>query len=76
MKQNEPGRNKPADKGSNDDPDIRDQSAIQPGASTVSSSNTDEENEDLTKTGAADFREEFNSDGNADPAFDEIGGEG
>ena len=76
MKLNEPGRNRPAEKGGNEDPNIRDQSAIQPGVNTISSSSTDKENKELTKTGAADFRKEDDFDANADAVFDEIGGEG
>ena len=76
MKLIEPGKNRPTDEGGNDDPNIRDQSAIQPGLNTVSSSTTDKENKELTKTGVADLGKEDDFDANADVAFDEIGGEG
>jgi hypothetical protein len=70
-----PVRNEPAQEGKKNDPNVRDESAIQPGVSTVSKSSTDEENESLTKTGADDFREN-NDDDRADKSFDETGGEG
>ena len=75
MDANFPGRNQPAEEGKKNDPNLRDESAIQPGVSTISKSSTDEDNESLTKTGADDFRE-TNDDPDADKSFDEIGGEG
>ena len=68
----DPKRNKPADEGRDNDPNIRDESAFQPGMSTVSSSDYDGDNEQLTKTAADDFREDVDRDKKADPAFDEI----
>jgi len=68
-------RNEPAEKGENKDSNLRDESASQPGISTVSNSNYDDDNEELTKTAADDFREEKNLDGNADPNFDEVDNE-
>ena len=68
----DPRRNKPADEGRDNDPNVRDESAFQPGMNTVSSSDYDEENEELTKTAADDFREDVDEDKNADPAFDEV----
>lgn len=65
------GRNRPAEKGRRNDPDLRDESAIQPGVNTISSSETDEVNEDLTRTTSDNFRPEDESDKYADPDFDE-----
>lgn len=63
----EPGRNRPSDEGASNDPYIRDESAQQPGVSTMSSSDTDELNQDITDTSSknADFDD-------ADLAFDDI----
>ncbi len=63
------GRNRPAEKGRKNDPDLRDESAAQPGVQTMSSSKTDEANEHLTKTAADSFREETGND-QADPDLD------
>ncbi len=72
MKENtEPDRNRPAEKGRSNDPDLRDESAEQPGSSTISSSDTDEANQHLTKTAADNFRTDDNEDDGADPAFDD-----
>jgi hypothetical protein len=72
MNDKDPRRNQPTDNGRNNDPDLRDESAIQPGINTVSNSNYDEDNEELTKTAAGDFRRKNDFDPNADPSFDEI----
>ena len=68
----DPHRNEPADKGENNDPNVRDESASQPGINTVSDSTYDDDNEELTETAANDFREEKNVDPNADPTFDKV----
>jgi len=72
MKTTDPRRNRPTEEGRNNDPDLRDESAAQPGINTVSSSDYDDDNEELTKTAADDFREEDDFDPNADRSFDEI----
>jgi len=66
-------RNRPSGEGRDNDPDIRDESAIQPGASTISPSHTDDSNQHLTSS-ALDGAEttNFDMDTNADPNFDEI----
>ena len=64
-------RNTPSEKGRDNDTDIRDESAIQPGADTISSSNTDAANQKTTKTAADGFKTPFGAD--ADAAFDDIG---
>lgn len=70
MKKDEITRNRTAVKENKEDPAIRDRSGIQPGTSTVSSSKTDEENEQLTRT-TADNNESTEKDPNADKVFDE-----
>lgn len=71
MNINEPSRNRPADEGRNNDTNLRDDSAAQPGVSTVSSSDTDDENEDLTDTAADDFTEDDLEDEQADDDLDD-----
>jgi hypothetical protein len=73
MDKKEPLRNVPTEEGKRNDPDLRDDSAIQPGVSTISNSDYDQENEKLTKTGADDFRTQKDNDPGADKAFDEVG---
>ena len=64
-------RNQPAEEGRKNDPDVRDETAIQPGVSTISSSESDPANQQLTRTAADDFREETEGDEKADRKFDE-----
>ena len=67
-------RNIPSDEGRRNDPHIRDESAQQPGASTLSSSDFDDENQRTTKTAGDSFRTEaWGTD--ADTAFDEVSGD-
>jgi hypothetical protein len=72
MSTTDPSRNKPTEAGKNDDPNLRDESAFQPGVSTVSNSGYDDDNQELTKTAADDFREQNDQDPNADRSFDEV----
>jgi hypothetical protein len=72
MNTTDPRRNVPTEEGRNNDPDLRDESAIQPGINTVSSSEYDDDNEELTETAADDFRESENADPKPDPSFDEV----
>jgi hypothetical protein len=61
---NDPGRNRPSDEGTSNDPNLRDESAAQPGINTVSSSDTDYLNEERTsvasdvETEVSDFDDE------------------
>jgi hypothetical protein len=71
---NNPRRNRPAEEGKRNDPDLRDNSAAQPGVQTMSSSDTDEANQNLTETAADSFRED-SEDKNADPDLYGIGQE-
>jgi len=63
--------NRPSVAGRGNDPDLRDDSALQPGVSTISSSDTDEVNDSLTETASDDFAEDKFGEG-ADEAFDEV----
>jgi hypothetical protein len=63
-------RNRPSEEGRKNDPDLRDESAAQPGASTISSSSTDEDNQHLTKTAGDSFRGDM-PDKKADKKFDD-----
>ncbi len=65
-------RNQPADEGRRNDPNIREESAQQPGVNTYSSSNTDDDNEHLTKTASDNFDTDSDFGKNADPKFDEV----
>jgi hypothetical protein len=71
MKENtDPKRNKPAEEGRNNDPNLRDNSAIQPGASTISSSETDPANESPSRTAGND--PQTSDDGKEDRTFDDV----
>jgi hypothetical protein len=72
MNTTDPRRNKPTEQGRDNDPALRDGSAIQPGASTISNSDYDRDNENLTETAKDDFREDDNIDSKPDPSFDEV----
>ncbi|HVK96622.1 MAG TPA: hypothetical protein VM368_02340 [Flavisolibacter sp.] len=70
--EDELNRNRPSDKGRNNDPDIRDQDARQPGTNTSSKSDTDEANQHITKTASDSFRTTTEDDERADTSFDEV----
>jgi hypothetical protein len=64
---NDPGRNRPASEGIGNDPNLRDESAAQPGVSTMSDSDTDYLNEETTQSvsdnpGTSDFDDDELSD--------------
>jgi len=65
-------RNRPAEDGLKNDPDIRDRSGIQPGTDTISKSKSDPSNQQLTETARDDFRTKDQKDEKADPRYDEI----
>lgn len=46
----DPDRNRPSDEGRNADPNLRDESAAQPGVRTMSSSDSDYEDDETTET--------------------------
>ncbi len=68
----DPRRNRPSEEGKNNDPAVRDYQAIQPGTQTISSSDTDNANQELTETSKDRFRED-EKDSDADKRFDEVG---
>ena len=47
---NDPGRNRPSSEGESNDPNLRDESATQPGVNTMSSSDTDNLNQETTQS--------------------------
>lgn len=64
-------RNRPSDKGESNDPNTREESAQQPGASTYSSNDKENVNQELTRTAENDFSgDDFGAD--ADAKFDEV----
>jgi hypothetical protein len=71
MNTNNPSGNKSAEKGKNNDPELRDNSAIQPGVSTISKSKTDPDNAKVSRTAADSFHEDEEGDQDADKRFDE-----
>lgn len=65
----DPNRNMPSEEGRNHDPEKRDQSAIQPGVQTISDSDYDTANQQLTDTALGNLS--VKKDKNADRRFDE-----
>ena len=63
-------RNRPAEKGRQNDPNLRDEDARQ-GASTMSGSDTDDAKDSLTRTTSDNFRRDSDGDAEADKRFDE-----
>ena len=72
MKQIDPKRNKTADEGHNDDPQLRDDSGIQPGVRTVSKGKNDSQDEQLTETAADDFKTDNQTGAKPDRTFDQV----
>ena len=66
---NDRSRNRPSNEGVGNDPNLRDQSAAQPGISTMSDSNTDYANEETTQS-VSDLPDTSDFDDDADEAFD------
>lgn len=68
---NDPTRNRPADEGRNNDPNLRDDSGQQPGVNTMSSSDIDDDYDVETKSALENENvRDFEDD--ADLAFDDI----
>lgn len=63
-------RNRPFESGENNDPNLRDETGLQPGISTIASSDYEDENSHLTETASDDFLDTDFGKG-ADKAFDE-----
>jgi hypothetical protein len=71
--QTDPKRNRPSSEGQDNDPNARDESAIQPGVSTISPSGTDDANQRLTHSAMdGPTLSEFDTDAKADATFDDI----
>lgn len=68
----DPKRQVPTEKGDRNDPNLRDESAPQPGIETISNSDYDDDNQKLTETAKDDFRTENDKDADADKRFDEM----
>ncbi len=68
---NEMDRNRSSDTGRGNDPNLRDDSALQPGISTVSDSESDDLNDDLSQTAGDDFTDDLEDD-DADATFEEV----
>ena len=69
--------NIPTEEGRRNDPFIRDDSAIQPGVQTNSSSDYDDANQRVTGSSMTDGTiSEYDTDTNADPSFDDIHSKG
>lgn len=66
-------RNRPSSEGTDNDPNARDESATQPGVSTISPSGNDDANQRVTHS-ALDGPDltAFDTDKNADAAFDDV----
>ena len=68
----DPARNRPSEKRTNNDPNVRDEDGTQPDVNTYSSNKKSAaSNENLTKTASDNFREEDWAN-NADTRFDEV----
>ncbi len=67
---NDPSRNRPSNEGMGNDPNLRDESAAQPGISTMSGSDTDYSNEETTQS-VSDIPETSDFDDDADDDLDE-----
>lgn len=72
MERDDIKRNQPASEGRRNDPNVRDETAIQPGVNTISRSETDDANQEVTLSGMENQQARTEKD-NADPTFDEIG---
>lgn len=70
QEKNDMTRNRPAEEGSRNDPNLRDEDDRQ-GANTLSTSETDSAKENLTRTASDHFREGSDGDEKADKRFDE-----
>lgn len=67
----DPKRNRPSDEGRRNDPNIRDESAVQPGVNTLSSSENDDVNQHLTRSTSDGGHPDSNADEKADKRFDD-----
>jgi hypothetical protein len=58
MKEKDMERNRPAEKGRSNDPNLRDEDARNPQVNTISSNDEERDNEKLSETAKDNFREE------------------
>lgn len=66
-------RNRPSDEGRRNDPDMRDETATQPGVQTISPSSGDEANQAVTGSAMQGSETtQFDTDDRADPTLDDI----
>lgn len=66
-------RNRPSEEGRRNDPDIRDDSAIQPGVQTISESKYDDDNQSVSSSAMGSSNiSEADTRQDADPTFDEV----
>ena len=66
-------RNRPTEEGRRNDPDIRDDSAIQPGVQTVSDSKYDDDNQSITSSAMGSSQiSEADTRHDEDLTFDEV----
>ena len=70
QEKNDITRNRPTEKGRQNDPNLRDDDGRQ-GANTMSTSERDSAKENLTRTASDNFREDSEGDEKADKRFDE-----
>lgn len=68
-------RSRPSEDEKDNDPNLRDETALPPGVQTISGSSYDEANQHLTKTASDNFSPDTDFGKGADPAFDEIDNE-
>ena len=67
---NDPIRNRPSEEGRDNDPNLRDESAAQPGVSTMSTSDTDYGNQETSES-VSDYEQTSDFDDDADKNFDD-----
>ena len=67
----DPKRNRPAEKGRRNDPNVRDEDARRSDLNTISSNDNEDVDQNLTRTTSDNFREDAPGDEKADKRFDE-----
>ena len=67
------GRNRPTEEGRRNDPDIRDDSAIQPGVQTISESKYDDDNQSVSSSAMGSSTiSEADTRNDEDPTFEDV----
>ena len=67
----DPKRDRPAEKGRGNDPNLRDEDARQQNLNTISSNDNDNTDQHLTRTTSDSYRDDKPGDKKADKRFDE-----